>query len=135
SHGSLRGRPPRWFSLSSRRCRIQALAGWRIQGDLRGHSANEARGSTNERLVKVSHWHQPTTGPQRSTERQLGAFCQSCDGDSFSARAVGNRDAERQWLAREAFLVLESEMGRRTRAFESPKASDQVTPRVGVSGR
>ena len=128
SPGSRRGRPPRWFSLSSRRCRIrfgrtplipnisriQALAGWRIQGDLRGHSTDEARGSANERLVKVGHWHQPTTGPQRSTERQLGAFCQSCDGDSFSARTVCNRDAESQWLASEAFLVFDSEMCRRT---------------------
>jgi hypothetical protein len=109
------------------------LAGWRIQGDVRGHSADEARGSTNERLVKVSHWHQPTTGPKRSTERQLGAFCQSCDGDSFSARTICNRDAERQWLAGEAFLAFDSEMCRRTQWFDSPKAVDQFPHRVGES--
>src|SRR5437016_7145328 len=104
-----------------------------MQGDLRSQYADEAHGSANERPVKVGHWHQPITGPQRSTERQLGAFCQSCDGDSFSARTICNRDAERQWLASEAFLVFDCEMCRRTQWFDSPKAVDQFPHRVGES--
>ena len=137
SPGSPRGRPPRWFSLSSRRCRIkfrltplkpniariQVLAGCRLQGDLHGHNTDEAHGSANERLVKVGHWHQPITGLQRSTERQFGTFCQSCDGDSFSARTVCNRDAEWQWLTSNAFLVFDSEMCRRTQWFIRPRLS------------
>ena len=88
SPGSPRGRPPRWFSLSSRRCRIkfrltplkpniariQVLAGCRLQGDLHGHNTDEAHGSANERLVKVGHWHQPITrtpAQYRATVRYL----------------------------------------------------------------
>ena len=83
SPGSPRGRPPRWFSLSSRRCRIkfrltplkpntsriQVLAGCRLQGDLHRHNTDEGP--------------RPIAGLQRRTERQLGTFCQSCDGDSL----------------------------------------------------
>jgi hypothetical protein len=109
------------------------LAGCRLQGDLHGHNTDEAHGSANERLVKVGHWHQPITGLQRSTERQFGTFCQSCDGDSFSARTVCNRDAEWQWLTSNAFLVFDSEMCRRTQWFYSPKAVDRFPHRVGES--
>ena len=144
SPGSPRGRPPRLFSLSSRRCRIkfrltplkpnisriQVLASCRLQGDLHGHNTDEAHGSANERLVKVGHWHQPITGLQRSTERQIGTFCQSCDGDSFSARTVCNRDAEWQWLTSDAFLVFDSEMCRRTQWFYSPNCRP-----ISASGR
>ena len=40
--------------------------------DIRDLDLRIVGGSANERLVKVGHSHQPITGPQRSTERQLG---------------------------------------------------------------
>jgi hypothetical protein len=71
--------------------------------------------------------------PNAVPSDQLSTFCQSCDGDSFSARSVYNRDAEWQWFISEAFLVFDCEMCRRTQRFCSPKAADQFLHRVGES--
>src|SRR5262245_16645503 len=81
--------------------------------DIRDLDLRIVGGSANERLVKVGHSHQPITGPQRSTERQLGTT-PATSGRAELTPALGPRfNRHRKAAGREAKLCY---MGHATMA-------------------